>query len=455
MSNETPSKSRRDFLKTSGTVGVAATIAAAAESQVFGAQDDDTIQVCLIGCGGRGTGAAQNAMSVPEGKVKLVGMADVMPQKLSASYNALSNRFEEQMDIPEERRWIGFDAYKKAMDHLRPGDIVILTTPVAFRWVMFGYAIEKGLHVFMEKPIATDGDACRRMFELGKKSIEKNLKVGVGLMCRHCEARKELFDLIQEGQIGDLTMMRAYRQAGHTASAHSVKKPEGKSELMYQIDRFHSFLWLSGGAFSDFLIHNIDEACWMKNDWPVEAKGSGGRHYRQDYVDQNFDTYSVEYTFKDGTKFFLDGRTVNGAAQEFATYVHGTRGSAIVSTSGHSPARPRIYDGHIMKKKHQTWSYPQKEKNPYQLEWNNLIDAIKNDKPHNEVERGTKASLVTSMGRMASHTGQIITYDDMLNSDHVFAPGIEDLTLDGPSPLQADDDGMYPIPMPGLKSREY
>ena len=108
-----------------------------------------------------------------------------------------------------------------------------------------------------------------------------------------------------------------------------------------------------------------------------------------------------------------------------------------------------------MKKKYQTWSYPQKEKNPYQLEWDNLIYAIKNDTPHNEVERGTKASLVTSMGRMASHTGQIITYDDMLNSDHVFAPGIEDLTLDGPSPLQADDDGMYPLPMPGLKSREY
>ncbi len=454
MSNK-PSKTRRDFLKTSGTAGVAATLAAAATTPAHGAKDDDSIQVCLIGAGGRGTGAAENALSVKDGNVKLVGMADVMPHKLSFSYNALKNRFGDRVDVPEERRWVGFEAYKEAMDYLRPGDVVILTTPVAFRWVMFSYAIEKGLNVFMEKPIATDGDACRRMFELGKKSVEKNLKVGVGLMCRHCEARGELFDRIQEGQMGDLTMLRAYRQAGHTASAHSEKKPEGKSELMYQIDRFHSFLWLSGGAYSDFLIHNIDEACWMKDDWPVKAQGSGGRHYRQDYVDQNFDTYSVEYTFKDGTKFFLEGRTIPGAHTEFATYAHGTRGSAIVSTSGHSPARPRIFDGHVMKKKHQTWSYPKPEKNPYQLEWDKLIAAIKNDTFHNEVERGTKASLVTSMGRMASHTGQIITYDDMLDSDHVFAPGLEKLTLDSPSPLQADEDGRYPIPMPGLKSREY
>ena len=418
--SDKPSTSRRQFLKTSSTAGVAASLAAASTSAVHGAQDDDTIQVCLIGCGGRGTGAAENALNVKDDAVKLVGMADVMPHKLSSSYNNLKNRFGDRVDVPEDRRWVGFEAYKKAMDYLRPGDVVILTTPVAFRWLMFGYAIDKGLNVFMEKPIATDGDACRRMFELGKKSVEKNLKVGVGLMCRHCEARGELFDRIKEGQIGDLTMLRAYRQAGHTASAHSERKPEGKSELMYQIDRFHSFLWLSGGAFSDFLIHNIDEACWMKDDWPVKAQGSGGRHYRQDYVDQNFDTYSVEYTFKDGTKFFLEGRTIPGAHTEFATYAHGTRGSAIVSTSGHSPAKPRLYDGHVMTRKHQTWSYPQKEKNPYQLEWDKLIAAIKNDTFHNEVERGTKASLVTSMGRMASHTGQIITYDDMLESDHVF-----------------------------------
>ena len=448
-------ESRRQFLKSSTVAGAAATLAAASTSQVHGAQDDDTIQVCLIGCGGRGTGAAANAMSVPNGNVKLVGMADVMPNKLYISHRNLEGKFSEKMDVPEERRWIGFNAYKKAMDYLRPGDIVILTTPVAFRWVMFQYAIDKGLNVFMEKPIATDGDACRRMFELGKKADEKNLKVGVGLMCRHCEARGELFDRIQGGEIGDLILMRAYRMAGHTASAHSERKPDGRSELMWQIDRFHSFLWLSGGAFSDFLIHNIDEACWMKNDWPVQAKASGGRHYREDYVDQNFDTYSVEYSFGDGSKFFMEGRTIPGAHSEFATYVHGSKGSAIVSTSGHVPAKSRIFKGQQMTRQNQTWAYPQPEKNPYQLEWNDLIDAIKNNTPYNEVERGTKASLVTSMGRMAAHTGQIITYEDMLDSEHVFAPGLENLTMDSDSPLMPNDDGRYPIPMPGLKDTEY
>ena len=452
----TPNESRRQFLKTSTTVGAAATLAAAATSRVHGAQDDDSIQVCLIGCGGRGTGAAANAMSVPDGRVKLVGMADVMPHKLSLSHRNLErDGYKDTMDVPEERRWIGFDAYKKAMDYLRPGDIVILTTPVAFRWVMFTYAIEKGLNVFMEKPIATDGDACRRMFALAKKADEKNIKVGVGLMCRHCDARRELFDRIQDGQIGDLLLMRAYRMAGLTASAHTERKPEGRNELMHQIDNFHSFLWLSGGAVSDFLIHNIDEACWMKDAWPVQAKASGGRHYRQNYVDQNFDTYSIEYTFADGTKFYMEGRTMPGAHSEFATYAHGSRGSAIVSTSGHVPAKSRIFDGHVMSRKNQTWGFPQPEKNPYQLEWDHLIDAIKNDTPYNEVERGTNASLVTSMGRMAAHTGQIITYDDMLESDHVFAPGIENLTMDSPSPLQPDADGLYPVPMPGLKDREY
>lgn len=447
--------SRRQFLQSSTVAGAAATIAAASAARVHGAQDDDTIQICLIGTGGRGTGAAANAMSVPEGKVKLVGMADVMPHKLSISYRNLEQNYKDKMDVPEERRWVGFDAYKQAMDYLRPGDLVILTTPVAFRWVMFSYAIEKGLNVFMEKPIATDGDACRRMFALAKKADEKNLKVGVGLMCRHCDARRELFDRIQDGQLGDLLLMRAYRMAGHTASAHTEKKPEGRNELLHQINNFHSFLWLSGGAYSDFLIHNIDEACWMKDAWPVRAKGSGGRHYRSDYVDQNFDTYSVEYTYADGTKFYLEGRTMPGAHSEFATYAHGSRGSAIVSTSGHAPAKSRIYDGHLMKKKHQTWTYPLPEKDPYQLEWNHLIDAIKQDTPYNEVERGTKASLVTSMGRMAAHTGQIVTYDDMLESDHVFAPGIENLTMDSPSPLPPDENGLYPVPTPGLNSREY
>ncbi len=156
----------------------------------------------------------------------------------------------------------------------------------------FKYAIEKGVNVFMEKPVTVDGPTSRQMLELAEQATAKNLKVAVGLMCRHCEARQELFDRIQNGEIGDLTLLRAYRMTPPVGSAFSEPKPADKNELMWQIERFHSFLWASGGCYSDFLIHNIDECCWMKNAWPVKAQAVGGRHYRGDYVDQNFDHYA-------------------------------------------------------------------------------------------------------------------------------------------------------------------
>src|SRR5262249_17052255 len=156
------------------------------------------------------------------------------------------------------------------------------------------------------------------------------------------------------------------------------------SELLYQVQRFHSFLWASGGCYSDFLIHNIDESCWMKDAWPVQAKGSGGRQYRGNNIDQNFDTYSVEYTFADGTKMYREGRNMNGCHQEFASYAHGTKGSAVISTLSHTPAKCRIYKGHNFVKKDLAWSYPPEEPNPYRLEWDHLLEAIRTDKRYNE-----------------------------------------------------------------------
>ncbi|MCA9218756.1 MAG: Gfo/Idh/MocA family oxidoreductase [Planctomycetales bacterium] len=446
---------RREFLKTTGTAAAAAAIVGASMKSVHAA-GDGVIQVALVGCGGRGTGAATNALSVKNGQTKLVAMADVFEHRQKASYASLSQNFPNQCDVPEDKRFIGFEAYKNAMDCLRPGDVVILATPPAFRWLHFTYAIEKGLNVFMEKPVTVDAPTSVRMFDLAKQAEAKNLKVGVGLMCRHCRARGEAADRIHNGELGDIVTLRAYRMAGPTASAASGPNPGNMSDLMYQISRFHSFLWLSGGAVSDFLIHNIDEACWVKNDWPVKAIASGGRHYRGNDIDQNFDTYSIEYTFADGAKLLVNGRTIPGCFNEFATFAHGTKGSAVFSTAGHIPARSRFYSSQDQSNKNLIWQAKQPEPNPYQLEWDDLIDAIKNDKPYNEVERGVKSSLVTSMGRMAAHTGQLITYDDMLDLGHEFAPDLAKLTLDGPSPLMPDKDGKYPIPMPGIvKDREY
>ena len=444
--------SRRSFLKNASGVAAATTLATTVVPHVH-ASVDDSVRIALIGCGGRGTGAAKNALLVPNGRTKLVAMADVFDRKLNSSYNSLAAQFPEQVDVPDERKFVSFDGYKTAMDCLGPGDIAVFTTPPAFRWVHFTYAISRGLNVFMEKPITVDGPSSRKMLKLGQESMSKNMKVGVGLMCRHCEARGELHDRIQAGEIGDVTLLRAYRMAGPTGSAATPPKPEGVNELLYQIENFHSFLWASGGAVSDFLIHNIDESCWMKDAWPVRAKASGGRHYRGNMIDQNFDTYSVEYTFEDGTKLLLNGRTMPGCHKEFASYAHGTKGSAVISTSGHIPAKCRIYKGHNQTKDDLAWSYPQPELNPYQLEWNHLIDAVREDKPHNEVERGAMASLVTCMGRMAAHTGQIVTLNDMLNCEHEFAPGIDQLAFDSPAPLQLASNGKYPVPLPGLNTR--
>ena len=458
----TSSISRRDFLSNSGKLATSGALAGVALPMVHG-QSSDITKLALVGCGGRGTGAASNALSVSaaNGPTKLVAMADVFQSKLDRSYNGLVNKHKEQVDVPEDRRFIGFDSYQNAMDALDPGDVVIFTSPCAFRWVHFQYAIKRGLNVFMEKPVTPDGFSSRKMLELNEEAKKLNLKVGVGLMCRHSQARRELKARIEDGELGDILSMRAYRMQGPIASCFSEKKPADESELMYQIRRFHSFLWLSGGSFSDFFIHNIDECCWMKGMWPVRCHAQGGRHYRGNNIDQNFDNYTVEYTFPDETKLYFHGRNMAGCKQEFSSNAHGTKGYALISGPGGHRSQARIHKGQGSDSD-LAWMFgqregarPTSETNPYQDEWERLMDAIKNDKPYNEVERGVQASVVTSMGRMAAHVGTEVTYDQMLNSSHTFGPGVENLSMDSDSPLLANLDGSYPIPEPGKKKREY
>lgn len=447
--------SRRDLLKTSGTMAAAAAMTQLVLPKAY-ASEQNTIDLALVGCGGRGTGAIHDALSVDAGPVRLKAMADVFDKNLLNSLNTLQMHHGDKLDVSPERKFIGFDAYRNAMDCLKPGDVVVLTTPPAFRWVQFQYAIEKGLNVFMEKPVTVDGPTSKKMLVLAEQATAKNLKVGVGLMCRHSVARNELFQRIQDGEIGDLNLLRAYRMHGPVGTAFTLPPTGEIPEVMYQIANFHGFLWASGGCFSDFYIHNIDECCWMKNDFPVKAQASGGRHYRGDYVDQNFDNYSVEYTFRDGCKMMLYGRTMPGVKQEFASYVHGSKGSAVVSENGHFPAKARTYSDQNFTRSKLIWQYPTAEGSPYQQEWKDLLDAIRDDKPYNEVPRGVKSSLVASMGRMAAHTGQEIKFDEMLNCEHEFAPRLAELKSDSPAPVQQTENGKYPIPAPGLKGkREY
>lgn len=463
--NESPSNltSRRDFLQTTGKIAAASALAGVVLPHVHAAENN-TVQVALVGCGGRGTGAAANALNTSKsGPIKLVAMADIFENKLTNSYNTLNKDYSSQMDIPPDRKFIGFDAFKKAIDCLKAGDVAIFATPPAFRWVHFKYAIEKGVNVFMEKPIAVDAPTGRRMIELGEKAKQKGLKVGVGLMVRHCRGRQMLFDQInKEKTIGDVIAMRAYRMHPPVGSAFtdwSMKKPD-MNELRFQISRFHSFLWLSGGLFSDFYIHQIDECCWMKDAWPVKCHGVGGRHYRGDSIDQNFDHYQVEYTFADGSKFFMYGRTMSGCKDEFLSVAHGSKGMAIISDGGHHLGRKagRIFSGQLVKSDKEVWAaFPKGDApDPYDMEWVDLVEAIRNNLPYNEVKRAAEASMITSMGRHATHTGQEVTWEDFSQSNHEFAPDLENLTMDSDAPLRADANMKYPVPMPGIvKDREY
>jgi predicted dehydrogenase len=463
--NESPSSngtSRREFIKTTGRIAAASALASVALPHVHAASGE-TIQIALVGAGGRGTGAAANALVSKHGPVKLVAMADVFEDKLNGSYESIKKQMADKVDVPNDRKFVGFDGYKKAMDCLKPGDVVILTTPLAFRWVHFTYAIDKGLHVFMEKPVTADGPTSRRMLDLGKKASEKNLKVGVGLMSRHHRPLQELHKRVEDGELGDIILMRGYRMHGPVGSAFSTKWPGNPSELLWQIRHFHSFLWASGGCFNDFYIHHIDHLSWMKNEWPIKAQALGGRHYKtspegEPYVDQNFDSYSVEYTFADGSKFYLDGRCMNGCNDIYSSYVHGSKGVAVAASSGDYGPPSRIFKGQSTARSNMLWtSKPiSGEEDPYVNEWNDLMDAIRNNKPYNETEHGVKASVTSSMGRMAAHTGQEITFEDMLNCDQEFAPGVDKLTMSSPAPLAAGKDGKYPIPMPGInRKHEY
>ncbi len=454
--------SRREFLRHTGRVAAAAALAATTTPWVHAAGSDE-IRVALVGCGGRGTGAAANALSVKQARLKLVAMADVFPNRLQSSLQHLKSEFAAQTDVPPERQFIGFDAYRKAMDCLRPGDIAIFATPPAFRWVHYAYAIEKGLHVFMEKPVTVDGPTTKRMFQLAEAAEKKNLKAGVGLMSRHSRALEELAGRIRDGQLGEVVMLRGYRMHGPVGYFSSLPKPPDMSELLFQVQRFHSFLWASGGAFSDFYIHIIDHCGWMKGAWPVRAQGLGGRHFRRtpdgrSDVDQNFDVYSVEYQFADGTTFIMDGRCMVGCTERYMSYAQGTKGLAIISAHGDCGLPSRIYKGRAPERSGLLWESKVKpgEENPYQNEWNDLVQAILKDQPYNEVRRGAEASLVTSMGRMAAHTGQVITYEQILNCPHEFAPDLDKLTMDSPAPLVHLAGGKYPIPQPGIvKDREY
>jgi predicted dehydrogenase len=409
----------------------------------------DEIPAALVGCGGRGAGAIVDAFDARGGRVKLTAMADVFPERIASVKRSLEEQFRDRLDVPDERTFIGFDAYQQAIDSLPAGGIVILTTPPAFRAAHFKHAIERGVHVFMEKPVSIDGPSTKRIIELAGQASAKRLKVAVGLMCRHCDRRRELLERLRAGEAGDLIAFRGYRSHTPGHNLDLAPGPEDMSELMWQVKRFHNFLWASGGVFSDYCIHHIDEVCMMKGAWPKIADAVGGRHFKGKISDQNFDVYAVEYTFDDGVKFFYECRQMNNCRQQFGVYGQGSKGAFTISTSGHSPAKPTIFKSQRMAKDNILWAAEQPEPNPYRREWDHFVAAIVADEPYNEAVRGAEASLVTAMGRFSAHVGRPVTFQEMLDCPEDLTAGVEFLTMESAAPIVADEQGRYPVPNPG------
>ncbi|MEN6578558.1 MAG: gfo/Idh/MocA family oxidoreductase, partial [Phycisphaerales bacterium] len=415
-SNQKRSTSRREFLQQSSGVLAGAALASAINVRA-NAGESNTIKVALVGCGGRGTGAAVNSLST-EGPTKLVAVADVFNDRMQASLGSLQAQFPTKVDVPKDRQFLGMDAYKKAIDCIGAGSVVLLATPPAFRPLHVEYAVAKGCNIFMEKAFAVDAPGIHRVLKAGKEAEKKNLKIAGGLMSRHSKPLEEAIDQLHKGLIGDLITCWAYRE--HGIVPFSNKRP-GESELAHQIRNYHCFTWCNGSFILDWLIHNLDVCCWCKDAWPVSAQGQGGRQTRTN-PDQLFDHYAVEYHFPDGTRLFAQGRHIENCWGFFGDVIHGAKGSAVL---GEGVSNPRIFKGYNQTPENVIWQFKGQAINQYQVEHDLLFDAIRKNKPYNETERCCNAAMVGILGRMAAESGQLITWDEAMASKLVLAPGMD------------------------------
>jgi predicted dehydrogenase len=295
----------------------------------------------------------------------------------------------------------------------------------------------------MEKSFAVDAPGIRRVLAAGKKADEKKLKIAGGLMSRHYPPLEEVIRKIHDGAIGEIITCWAYREHGPVGFA---PQPEGVSNLAHQIRNYSCYTWLNGSFILDWLIHNLDVCCWVKDAWPVEAQGQGGRQVRTQ-PDQLFDHYAVEYRFADGTRLFAQGRHMANCWGFFGDVIHGTTGCGVL---GEGIRKPRIYKGHDQDDAKAIWQHEGQAANAYQVEHDLLFDAIRNDKPYNETERCAYAAMTGILGRMASESGKLITWDEAMQSDLQLAPGLDEMTMESEAPVQPNEAGEYPVAMPGF-----
>lgn len=437
----TVTSTRREFLSTSAKAAAGAALARAIATRAYAAENN-TIKLALVGCGGRGSGAVAQALSTAE-PVKLWALADFFPERMQHTLNHLKPKFAQQLDAPPERQFSGLDGFKHAIDALDRGDVVLLATPPAFRPIHVDYAVAKGVHIFMEKSFAVDAPGIRRVLRAGQLAAQKNLKIASGLMSRHYVPLEQAVAQIHQGLIGDVITCWANRMHG---PVDFKPRAPGMTELAHQINNYSNFTWLNGTFIVDWLIHNIDICCWIKNDWPVAVQGIGGRQVRT-APDQLFDHYTAEYTFADGTKLLAQGRHITNAYDFFGDVIQGATGSAIL---GEGQSKPRLFKGHKPSSANLIWQYTGTPCDQYQREHDLFFDAIRNNRPYNETEYSVKSCFTAIMGRMACESGQMISWDDAFHSDLELAPGLENFTSNSNPPVLPDAHGQYPVAMPGV-----
>lgn len=432
-----PIQSRRDFLQTSTSAALsAAAVAQLSLTSGVYAAGDDVIKVGLVGCGGRGTGAAGQALST-EGNVKLVAMGDAFADSLNSSLNNLKKGHEGRIAVDDDHKFVGFDAYKQVIDS--GVDLVILATPPGFRPTHFEYAVSKGKNVFMEKPVAVDGPGVRKVLESVRIAKEKNLKVGVGLQRHHQDGYLETLKRIHDGAIGDVLAMRVYWNNPGVWEPR-ITHEQAKSEMEYQMKNWYYYLWLCGDHICEQHIHNLDVGNWVKQGHPVMARGMGGRQVRVDKrYGEIYDHFAVEYQYADGSWMFSQCRHQPNVWNSVSEYAHGTKGNSDVS-------------GNSITAGGEKWSFRRdksvKRSDPYQVEHDDLFRAIRNNTPYNEGENGANSSLTAILGRMVVYSGKEVTWEEALNSNIDTMP--KNLSWDADPPTKPNANFEYPIPTPGI-----
>ena len=422
---------RRSFLQTTSLAAGGAVLGGLSVERAAFAQGSDTVKVALVGCGGRGSGAAAQALST-EGNVKLVAMADAFADRLDGSYNNLVKNHKDKMEITDDHKFVGFDGYKEA---IKLADVVILATPPGFRPIHFEEAIKQGKHVFMEKPVAVDGAGVKKVLAAAEEAKKKNLKVGVGLQRHHQLGYIETMKRLHDGAIGEIVAARCYWNDGGVWVKDRIA---GETEMQYQMRNWYYFVWLCGDHICEQHIHNLDVINWVKNSYPVRCHGMGGRQVRTGkQYGEIFDHHAVEYEYGDGSRLFSQCRHIRGCWSSVSEHVIGTKGKCDVG--GHNITGENA------------WSMSRedrrKAKDPYQQEHDDLFAAIRNDKPYNEAVNGAMSSLTAIMGRLATYSGKIIEAKEVLESAVSLAPSSYD--WNGTPPTLPDENGFYPIAIPG------